>query len=268
MKNLLLLPFILLSHFGYAQYALPSTHVYGSLDVDSYIHNNYNGFTLLNDTFAAGMVASIPMAGANIRTPNGLWVSSLGDWSLFGGEAIEANLGHFELGVNNYISFGSVDAEVRVADDLNITVADNWTSRTNHFQLTGEDTIGLYMTQGDTITNLIMMGKNGGANQLMKFEGSIGKGYSGFETQVESGMLSAKMYVTSTLIATNLSVLAMDSTKVQISTNAFAEETEFNSNGIVIPRLTLEPTGENGAMYYNTTSNLFRVYENGAWRNM
>jgi len=43
---------------------------------------------------------------------------------------------------------------------------------------------------------------------------------------------------------------------------------KYNANGLVLPNLSVEPTGENGAMYYNTASNKFRVFENGAWRDM
>lgn len=37
---------------------------------------------------------------------------------------------------------------------------------------------------------------------------------------------------------------------------------------IVVNNETSDPTGENGQIIYNTTSNKFRVYENGAWRDM
>jgi len=36
---------------------------------------------------------------------------------------------------------------------------------------------------------------------------------------------------------------------------------------LVLDTGTSEPTGSNGAMYYNNTTNKFRCYENGAWRN-
>lgn len=40
---------------------------------------------------------------------------------------------------------------------------------------------------------------------------------------------------------------------------------EVNNNGFVVPRLTYEPLGENGAIYYNSTDDKFRAHENGAW---
>ena len=43
---------------------------------------------------------------------------------------------------------------------------------------------------------------------------------------------------------------------------------KLNDNGLVVPSVTADPTGENGSIIYNTTSNKFRIYENGAWRDM
>ena len=37
---------------------------------------------------------------------------------------------------------------------------------------------------------------------------------------------------------------------------------------LVVDNRAIDPTGTNGRIYYNTTSNVFRVYENGAWRDM
>lgn len=37
---------------------------------------------------------------------------------------------------------------------------------------------------------------------------------------------------------------------------------------LVVNTETSDPTGENGQIIYNSTTNKFRVYENGAWRDM
>jgi hypothetical protein len=41
-----------------------------------------------------------------------------------------------------------------------------------------------------------------------------------------------------------------------------------SASGIIIPRLTADPTGVNGMIYYNTATNKFRGYENGAWKDL
>jgi hypothetical protein len=38
------------------------------------------------------------------------------------------------------------------------------------------------------------------------------------------------------------------------------------SNVLTLGSLASDPTGANGMIYYNTTSNTFKVYQNGAWR--
>lgn len=42
----------------------------------------------------------------------------------------------------------------------------------------------------------------------------------------------------------------------------------YTDKYIRVPKNSSDPSGENGAMHYNTTSNKYRVYENGAWRDM
>ena len=43
---------------------------------------------------------------------------------------------------------------------------------------------------------------------------------------------------------------------------------KLNSNGLVLPNLSTAPTGENGAMYYNTSTNHGQIYRNGTWHNL
>jgi hypothetical protein len=43
---------------------------------------------------------------------------------------------------------------------------------------------------------------------------------------------------------------------------------KLNSNGLVLPNLPTAPTGENGAMYYNTSTNHGQIYRNGTWHNL
>lgn len=61
----------------------------------------------------------------------------------------------------------------------------------------------------------------------------------------------------------NESYFSLDEDSVHISISG--QSTIFNENGLVFPNLSVEPSGQNGAMYYNTTTNKMRVYENGVW---
>ena len=53
--------------------------------------------------------------------------------------------------------------------------------------------------------------------------------------------------------------------EVKVTLNGSSTITKFNTNGLVLGSQASDPTGENGAMYYNSTDDLVRVYENGAW---
>ena len=43
---------------------------------------------------------------------------------------------------------------------------------------------------------------------------------------------------------------------------------KLNSNGLVLPLLSADPTGETGAMYFNTSMNKVRIYHGGTWHNL
>lgn len=124
------------------------------------------------------------------------------------------------------------------------------------------------MESGDTLSALQIFSIPNAIGQLVKLESRYGAGNNGFETQIDAGLNTTKIYATNASGSTNLSVIEVDSVSIRIKTDDSNTITNFNSNGIVIPSLSTEPTGQNGAMYYNTTTNTLRVYENGVWRNM
>jgi hypothetical protein len=64
--------------------------------------------------------------------------------------------------------------------------------------------------------------------------------------------------------AVNINLEATNKVESKVGDNTFT----LNANGVILPRIATEPTGENGAMYYSTALNKFRLYENGAWRDL
>lgn len=95
--------------------------------------------------------------------------------------------------------------------------------------------------------------------------------YAGFESQVEGGgMLAAKMYFATENPATNQSVITVRYDGIRIDTEAGATTSYFNANGFVFPLLSVEPTGQEGAVYFNNALGdfKFRAYQGGAWRDL
>lgn len=103
MKNLLTtLFFTIATLHSFAQYPLPDTRVYGSLQVDSNFICDFQGYQLINDTLSNG-VFSIPMAGAKAPSNNsGFWVNSIADWSAIGGRSPEIRIGVLDAARNIY----------------------------------------------------------------------------------------------------------------------------------------------------------------------
>lgn len=62
--------------------------------------------------------------------------------------------------------------------------------------------------------------------------------------------------------------IAVDTVAVYLRGGTDNTEAKVNSNGVVLPSKSADPTGEPGAMYYNTTTHRGRLFENGAWRNL
>lgn len=62
---------------------------------------------------------------------------------------------------------------------------------------------------------------------------------------------------------------AHDQTDGVIEAGKGAVKVNSSSQGLIVPRLSGDPAGgTNGEIYYNTTTNKFRGYENGAWANL
>ena len=247
MKRLLLIPLLLFSVIVYGQYALPTTQVYGNLTVDSVLINTnpLTDFTITNDSLDI-VAGKFPFAGL-AKSPYGSGYSINGqiDLSLAGGTSHTIIAG--------FASFPTVTP-----------------SRQTLYK--SDSTKARILTElGDTTSALTLFAGFSGDSIGFDLETSFCKTCPnvGFETQFEvSGLLTAKTYATNYDGTTNLSVIEVDTAAIRIKTNDSDIITKYNENGVVFPNLKGEPTGENGAIYYNTTLRVFRAYENGAWRNL
>jgi hypothetical protein len=87
---------------SFAQYPLPSTQVYGDLIVDSSFVNEFQGYTLMNDTVTFGPF-SIPLVGSGGPFANGVWFDGTGNFSGIGQSSRQATIGYLSAGNNTNI---------------------------------------------------------------------------------------------------------------------------------------------------------------------
>lgn len=122
MRNLIitfLLAIIGISAKAQDYYPLPSTQVYGELVVDSSFVNEFQGYTLSNDSLDLG-VAKIPFAGVHKPLGIGYFLNGVSDWSSIGGSADDIRLGYFSLSNLNYIRIDTSEISIRSQGDLSM----------------------------------------------------------------------------------------------------------------------------------------------------
>jgi hypothetical protein len=122
-------------------------------------------------------------------------------------------------------------------------------------------------TGNDTVTEFRISSVPFGADQMFALSSSLqGRNY-GFEVQINPGNIpKAKIFATDSGGNTNLSVIEIGTEDVQVQTSDGTEITKFNSNGVVLPILTTEPSGEQAALYFNPDSLGLRLYNGSYWQ--
>ncbi|HUC89311.1 MAG TPA: hypothetical protein VMR45_00755 [Patescibacteria group bacterium] len=107
-------------------------------------------------------------------------------------------------------------------------------------------------------------GANAGGNIVLQAGLATGGGVAGTVLVQNDSNSTTAFYVQSASAADRL--LAADTTNNQVkignNTGTGSSTTQF-----VVDSATSDPTGTNGSMYYNTTSNQFRCYQSSTWMN-
>lgn len=94
MKKLIPFLALTLATFGaFAQYPLPNTQVYGSLQVDSSFYNEFQGYTLANDSLNVG-AGNAPFVGSyKLIAPQQYIINGFGDFTAVGDKPLVARFG-------------------------------------------------------------------------------------------------------------------------------------------------------------------------------
>jgi hypothetical protein len=117
--------------------------------------------------------------------------------------------------------------------------------------------------------NAVVMGKYN-QNTLVVSGTSVGIGTNATNGKLivkGSGTTSGSTTVLIQNSATTTSLIINDAGNVGIGTSSPQAKLDVNGT-MLLGSLSGDPSGANGMIYYNTTTNKFRGYENGAWGNL
>jgi hypothetical protein len=109
----------------------------------------------------------------------------------------------------------------------------------NQIGVNGATTYSLYLSTTETAIN-----------------GPSGSGFLSFQTNGGNRM---RMFATGNLLIQNGGTFTDAGYRLDVQGTARV------SNVLTLGSLASDPTGANGMIYYNTTTNRFKVYQNGAW---
>jgi len=186
MKKLILLLF-LSPLVALAQYPLPSTEIYGDLIVDSSLVNEFQGYTLMNDTLLVAGSLKVPFVGSGIANyGNGTWMDGSGDLTMITGASQSAAIGY--------------------ASDGNVTIIYVDTNR-----------VHLRASDDDTASYLIIRNDLTDAGDILELKSELGDGEFGFRTHyLSSTAARAEMFVED-YNETGVALVSLDSLRSLIS---------------------------------------------------
>lgn len=215
-----------------------------------------SGDTLTNKTIAAGSNTISGLTNSNLSGSAGITNANLANSSI----AISGNSGSGSVSLGEGLTFTGSGITNIVASGGTLTVTSTET-----------DTLASVVGRGSTTSTALTL--NGGVTTTTTTALSLDSGTTG-GISIGTGANAKIITFGNTTGATAININSgtgnvnftvgptSSSGKVQIGNSATA-----TPDLLVLDNGTADPSGTNGGMYYNTTSNKFRCYQNGAWAN-
>lgn len=199
-----------------------------NVDTTNQFRFEYGHYGLVNDTFAYNPFAKVPFSGSFYKDDSLIVLNGINDFSAFPGGG----------GPQNIIT---------------------WIKDTIEHELYSGDA-GAFLTSART---------NGMGTRLRT---------AGIESSVNThGLSTIRLYTsyTSTTGEENAEYIDIEDGWTHnlragewkiVNYQANSAEFKYNSNGVVLPTFTSEPTGESGAVYYNGSTTEFRAYNGSGFQ--
>lgn len=232
---------------------------------------------LINDTTSFFGLTGVKVAGTVLNSDIGFYINGIVNDEFAGTQSIQyATLGDY----TNFLlvtpqqalgSYSTIDTTVQTTYGpfgWKASMEVGGDNSATYMDIKPEQVVvGTKTANNDTISMLNMYISGSSADQLFDLQSQIpGQGAVGFESQIDFGHLRAKMYSTSFDGSTNLSVVEVDTIGILLNADDFGVVAKVNASGLVLPNLPADPpSGENGAIYFNTVSNTVRIYIGGLW---
>ena len=265
---------------------------------------SFNSVSEVMDSVNLLGAGTIPFWGKYASYNSGMFLNGFGNWSALGGEALRHNVGFYNssfgftgLQVDPLIQTVTINAEANMQVSVNSTLnlqavnrvnlnADTSTVKGNRvlslsFQISGKAKELIFTTNKSADNRdwgIALWGdstKDGSVKRsldLFIFDNTLSLDEKYFYLQ-DAGVRLGLKYETVSNSEFKSNELLVDSLglsfryEIPTGTTGREDTTKINANGVVLPSISTEPTGENGSMYYSTSLNKFRVYENGSYQN-
>lgn len=233
MRKLIVILLSAMSISAYAQYPLPDTRVYGSLEVDSSFTNEFQGYSLINDSLDLGFTKLPWVGGYRLVTPTKYFLSGFGNFSTAGEKPLTARVGMWGSSGSTMLSITDTTLAALVSDSA--------------VYILGRQRINISGTEGDIRVssgsdisiNADSVASVAGKQELYLTANSPNQnwefGYTAFTNDASCCNNTATMYALREDILLDVQQIYVDTLQMKMSSlYGVASSSDYNYNDLVI----------------------------------